>query len=134
MYLSNGLTKAIVGVSIVSSLALGSPGFGVLTMARAAPTGNASAALGSTYDTTLLKHTGSPTATQVRSYLARHADLTAELYRNPALINDPTFLRNHREITDFLHDHHDFAKQVKKTPGSFMQRLRWYHRSAKVHS
>jgi hypothetical protein len=51
------------------------------------------------------------------------------LKQNPALINDAAFVRQHRELADFLEDHPGVREELKENPSAFMNRERGFERS-----
>jgi len=69
-----------------------------------------------------------PKVARIERYLNNHPETARQLHRNPTQINDQKFLKSHPQLADFLTTHREFAQQVKRYPGSFMQRVRWYHR------
>jgi len=56
------------------------------------------------------------------SFLNGHAQIRADLTKNPALINDSSYLQKHPQLAQFLQAHPGVAEQVKRNPGAFLQR------------
>ena len=48
---------------------------------------------------------------------------------HPALVNDAGFVRQHRELGDFLRDHPRVREELKENPGAFMNRERGLERT-----
>jgi len=57
-------------------------------------------------------------------YLNAHDETAQELYRNPDLINDRQFVREHRALHDWLEDHQEAAATIQATPNKFLWRER----------
>src|SRR2546426_6952502 len=57
-------------------------------------------------------------------YLNAHDETAQELYRNPDLINDRQFVREHRALHDWLEDHQEAAATIQANPQKFLWRER----------
>jgi hypothetical protein len=57
-------------------------------------------------------------------YLNAHDETAQELYRNPDLINDRQFVREHRALHDWLEDHQEAAATIQANPNKFLWRER----------
>jgi hypothetical protein len=57
-------------------------------------------------------------------YLNAHDETAQELYRNPDLINDRQFIREHRALHDWLEDHQEAAATIQASPQKFLWRER----------
>jgi len=55
-------------------------------------------------------------------FLNAHEQIRADLTRNPALINDRSYLQKYPELGQFLQSHPGVAEQVKRNPKLFWQR------------
>lgn len=55
-------------------------------------------------------------------YLSSHEDTARELYRNPDLINDRKYVRNHDALDDWLDDHPEAAREIRANPRAFFSR------------
>ena len=54
-------------------------------------------------------------------FLDAHADIRAELTQNPGLVNDPTYLRQHPALAQFLQTHRAVQANLRSNPSAFMQ-------------
>jgi hypothetical protein len=57
-------------------------------------------------------------------YLNTHDETAQELYRNPDLINDRQFVREHRSLYNWLEDHEEAADAIQANPDKFLWRER----------
>jgi hypothetical protein len=57
-------------------------------------------------------------------YLTSHDETAQELYRNPELINDRSYVRDHKALQDWLDDHREAASVIQANPQQFLQRER----------
>lgn len=57
-------------------------------------------------------------------YLSSHDETAQELYRNPELINDRSYVREHKSLRDWLDDHREAAAAIQADPQKFLQRER----------
>jgi hypothetical protein len=63
------------------------------------------------------------------NFLNKHPKMSAELSRNPQLVDNPNFIANHPELHEFMQNHQGVREELKKTPGQFMSRdwrYEWY--------
>jgi len=58
------------------------------------------------------------------TYLNSDWQTAQELYRNPDLVNDRRFVRNHPDLRDWLEDHPDAAATIQANPNQFLWRKR----------
>ena len=65
------------------------------------------------------------------NYLDQHPDLSAQLGKNPRLIDDPAYLANHPELREYLHAHPHQAMAFRSHPDRFMHREHVYNRGAR---
>jgi phage-related protein len=59
-------------------------------------------------------------------FLDAHAQIRAELSKNPKLIDNENYIINHPELAEFLHTHQGVKSQVLANPRAFMRRERAY--------
>ncbi|HYL60778.1 MAG TPA: hypothetical protein VEU51_18070 [Candidatus Acidoferrales bacterium] len=62
-------------------------------------------------------------------FLDQHPKMSAELSRNPQLVDNPNFIANHPELHEFMQNHPGVREELKETPGQFMSRegrYEWY--------
>jgi hypothetical protein len=57
-------------------------------------------------------------------YLNTHDETAQELYRNPELIKDRRFTREHKALHDWLEDHPEAAATIQANPDKFLWRER----------
>ncbi len=57
-------------------------------------------------------------------YLDDHGETAQELYRNPELINDREYVRNHDALRDWLKDHPEAAREIRDNPRAVLWRER----------
>lgn len=62
------------------------------------------------------------------AYLDSHWETAQELYRNPDLLNDRSYVRKHDALRDWLEDHPDAAPEIRANPRTFLWREREYGR------
>jgi len=56
-----------------------------------------------------------------KDYLNSHEETARELYRDPDLINDRRFVREHKTLRDWLDDHQGAAEVIQATPHHFLR-------------
>jgi hypothetical protein len=56
-----------------------------------------------------------------QQYLAAHPKENSDLMANPALANDPNYLRSHPDLAQFLQAHQGVKANMQSSPDSFMQ-------------
>jgi hypothetical protein len=54
-------------------------------------------------------------------FLDSHREVAEQVERNPSLLNDKTYLKNHPELQSYLKDHPEFQKQVRRDPYALMR-------------
>jgi hypothetical protein len=57
-------------------------------------------------------------------YLDEHWETAQELYRDPDLINDRKYVRNHQALRDWLQDHPEAAREIRDNPRAVLWRER----------
>jgi hypothetical protein len=57
-------------------------------------------------------------------YLDDHWETAQDLYRNPDLINDREYVRDHQALRDWLKDHPDAAREIRDNPRAVLWRER----------
>jgi hypothetical protein len=57
-----------------------------------------------------------------QNYLDSHDETAQQLYRNPELLNDRRYLRNHDALNDWLESHPDAAQALQADPYRYLQR------------
>src|SRR3989454_105491 len=55
-------------------------------------------------------------------FLDHHKDIAKELRQNPALVNDPEFVKKHKDLRSFLKNHPEVREEVRENPSRFMPR------------
>jgi|SRR5262245_12551863 len=61
-----------------------------------------------------------------QNYLNSHDETAQQLYRNPELLNDRRFLRNHDALNDWLEAHPDAAQALQADPYRYLKRGQGY--------
>src|SRR5579885_3294890 len=61
-------------------------------------------------------------------YLDRHPEVARDLRRDPSLVNNPDYLKNHPGLREFLENHPGVREELRENPRAFMQRERKYER------
>jgi len=59
-------------------------------------------------------------------FLDSHPQIRADLTRNPNLINDARYVREHEELREFLATHDGVREELRETPTAFMRRENRY--------
>jgi len=77
----------------------------------------------------LARHDGRPAISEadLRSferYLDAHGDTAQELYRDPDLLTDRDYVRDHPALRTWLEDHPDAARQIGANPQAVLWRAR----------
>jgi hypothetical protein len=77
----------------------------------------------------LARHDGRPriSAADLRSferYLDTHGDTAQELYRDPDLLNDRAFVRDHPALRNWLDEHPEAARELRANPQAVLWRAR----------
>jgi hypothetical protein len=57
-----------------------------------------------------------------QDYLDSHDETAQQLYRNPELLKDHRFLRNHEALNDWLEAHPDATEALQEDPYRYLQR------------
>ena len=58
------------------------------------------------------------------AYLDEHWETAQDLYRDPDLINDRKYVREHKALRDWLEDHPDAAREIRANPRAVLWRER----------
>lgn len=58
------------------------------------------------------------------NYLDSHEETAQELYRNPDLINDRKYVRQHDALDDWLDEHTEAAREIRANPRAFLRGTR----------
>jgi hypothetical protein len=62
-------------------------------------------------------------------WLDKHADVRSDLTKNPNLINDPAYLRDHPNLKAYLDQHPQTRDQLRENPSAFMRAEQSYEAS-----
>jgi hypothetical protein len=65
---------------------------------------------------------------QFDRFLDSHRETAEQLRKNPALIDDRQFLKDHPALQSYLQDHPEVREQVRQNPNAFMQQEARYDR------
>ena len=55
-------------------------------------------------------------------FLDRHQDVAKSLEKKPGLINDQSYLKRHKDLSEFLSEHPAVREEVRENPSYFMRR------------
>ncbi len=69
--------------------------------------------------------------TELRNYdqfMDQHPEMAREVNRNPRLLDNPNYVRNHPELKQFLQTHPGVRQEVRENPRQFAQQERRYNR------
>ncbi|HEV8711655.1 MAG TPA: hypothetical protein VGX03_02365 [Candidatus Binatia bacterium] len=61
-----------------------------------------------------------------QNYLDSHEETAQQLYRNPELLTDRRFIRNHEALNDWLESHPDAAQALQADPHRYLERGQGY--------
>jgi uncharacterized protein YlxP (DUF503 family) len=61
-------------------------------------------------------------------FLDSHPEIAEQLRRDPSLVNDRTFVKNHPALQEFLEQHPGVREEVKENPNAFMQQEQRFDR------
>ena len=61
-------------------------------------------------------------------FLDSHRETAEQLRKNPSLVDNQEFLRNHPALQSYLRDHPELREQIKSNPNAFMQQEARYDR------
>jgi hypothetical protein len=61
-------------------------------------------------------------------FLDSHRETAEQLRKNPSLVDNEEFVRNHPALQAYLHDHPELRAQLKQDPNAFMQQEARYAR------
>ena len=64
-------------------------------------------------------------------FLDNHPAIDKELRKNPALVNDSTYLAAHPQLKQFLDNHPGVREEVRENPGKFMNRERHFEQAGR---
>lgn len=62
------------------------------------------------------------------NFLDHHPRIQGELSRDPGLVRDPRYLRDHPELREYLSRHPNVREELRENPRAFMRGERWYER------
>lgn len=62
-------------------------------------------------------------------FMDHHLRLEQQLNKNPNLVNNPSFVKNHPEFREFLQNHPGVREEMKENPKAFMARERHYEKT-----
>lgn len=65
------------------------------------------------------------------AYLDKHTDVRADLTKNPHLIDNPTYLKDHPHLRAFLDQHPNTRRELREHPETFMNREKGYEQQEK---
>ena len=54
------------------------------------------------------------------NFLDQHCEISEQLHKNPSLVNDPQFLKNHPALNDYLQNHSGVREEIRENPDVFM--------------
>jgi hypothetical protein len=54
-------------------------------------------------------------------FLDGHPEISEQLRKDPSLVNNEEFVRNHPALQTYLHDHPAIREQIKQDPNAFMR-------------
>ncbi len=61
-------------------------------------------------------------------FLDDHPDIAEQLRKDPSLVDNPEYEKNHRELQTYLENHPNIREQIKKNPNAFMREEDGYDR------
>lgn len=61
-------------------------------------------------------------------FLDSHRQTAEQLRKNPSLVNDRQFQKDHPDLTAYLQDHPDVRDKLGQNPNAFMRQENWYDR------
>lgn len=59
--------------------------------------------------------------TNLDQFLDSHSEIAEQLRKNPALANDPEFVKSHPALQEFLQTHGNVKQELRQNPDAFMQ-------------
>ncbi len=62
-------------------------------------------------------------------FMDRHPQLEQQLRKNPNLVNNPNFMRQHPGFREFLRNHPGVREEMKENPKAFMAREHHYEKT-----
>ena len=62
-------------------------------------------------------------------FLDSHREIAEQLRRDPSLVNNQEFVKNHPALQTYLQEHPELRSEVKENPNAFMQQEARYDRS-----
>jgi hypothetical protein len=65
-------------------------------------------------------------------FLDRHREIAEQLRKNPSLVNDKEFVKNHPALQSYLQDNPEVREQIKENPSNFMQKEARYDRGEAI--
>ncbi len=65
---------------------------------------------------------------EFHNYLNRNPEVANALMKNPALANDPAFLKQHEELGQIIGRHPGLRRQLSEDPARVMERYRYHQR------
>jgi hypothetical protein len=61
-------------------------------------------------------------------FLDKHREIAEQIRKNPSLMNNDEFVKNHPALQTYLKDHPEVREEVKENPNAFMQQEARYDR------
>jgi hypothetical protein len=65
---------------------------------------------------------------QFDRFLDGHREIAEQLRKDPSLVNDKTFVKNHPALQTYLQEHPGVREEIKENPNSFMHKEARYDR------
>ncbi|HEY6248792.1 MAG TPA: hypothetical protein VI685_02460, partial [Candidatus Angelobacter sp.] len=66
-------------------------------------------------------------------FLDHHKGIDKDLEKNPNLINDPKFVKDHSDLRKFMEKHPEVREEFKESPSNFMKQESRFERSDRDH-
>jgi len=62
-------------------------------------------------------------------FLDSHREIAEQLRKDPSLVNNDRFVKDHPELQTYLKDHPGIREEIKENPNSFMRQENRFDRS-----
>ncbi|HTC62143.1 MAG TPA: hypothetical protein VK709_04825 [Candidatus Saccharimonadales bacterium] len=107
---------SILPALIISTLC-GSPAKAQSVPSQAPPSSQGNATSGSTQDNDITR----AELARFDQFLDSHREISEQLRKDPSLVNNERFVKDHPALQSYLHDHPGIREEIKENPSAFMR-------------
>jgi hypothetical protein len=103
--------------ALIISICCGSPAKAQSVPSQAPPSSQANATSSSTQDNDITR----AELARFDQFLDSHREISEQLRKDPSLVNNERFVKDHPALQSYLHDHPGIREEFKENPNAFMR-------------